>query len=928
LEHVLTTDADILLLTETWLKDCDTAVVNELCPSGYTFLGRERRGRRGGGIGLTHRDHMCLQVKQTPQMLTFEHMFVQSRHFNVLLVYRPPVLKPPLKLDDFLREFNELLLLASDVQGELVIAGDFNLHIDNISSPGTARFLELLNNYDLQQHVTQSTHSGGHVLDLVITCSEHPVTDVQVVDYSLSDHSSVIFDVHSDYRVVLQDGTAKCIRDFRKLDVVKFKDEFSHQAKNIITDTTMGDPNQLLANYTSIVTSTLDRLCPMVARRPRKRASKPWYNETIHVMRQLLRVNERVWRKTRLEIHRQIYTQHRNHLCAEVTKAKKQYYQSQLEGADQRKAFQVVSELLSFQQPKCPDSIPGSRLCDVFAEFFDSKILKIRLSIDSLVGTCPEPSLFVKPSTTLETFTETTIQEVNKLIMASKSKTCSLDIIPTDILKETLSLHTGTITELVNQSFKSGIFPDEFKRATVTPLLKKDNLDRNILKNYRPVSGLNFIGKLLEKVASKRLVAYFDANNLQDEFQSAYRIHHSTETALSKVKHDITMDMDRNQAVILVLLDMSAAFDTIEINQLLTTLKDYFGVHNTALKWIQSYMSNRFFSVQVAGESSNWKELRYGVPQGSVLGPLLFGAYTTPIRHILTKHHVHYHKFADDLQIYVSYNPAIVGEVERIQQQLKECIEEVQQWMLFNKLKLNAEKTEYITFLSPTQLRNFGLFNIQVGDVSISPVTEVRNLGAYMNTHNTVKAQVDAVCKKCNYHLRRIGSIRRYITRDIAKGVVVALILSNLDYCNALLAGGPTTQIDRLDNILNRAARVVERASYKCHITPLLKNLHWLPVNARIQYKVALLVYKALHGLAPSYLESLFQKRTRDPRLRQIYDVTDLQPQRKVKEASKQALGQVGPTVWNNIPPAVRHSASLPLFKKNLKTYLFLNNFK
>ena len=536
---------------------------------------------------------------------------------------------------------------------------------------------------------------------------------------------------------------------------------------------------------------------------------------------------------------------------------------------------------------------------------------------------CVEPWIFSEPSSTLTSLSETSTEEVVKIIMASKSKSCSLDILPTELLKETLPSHVKTITKLVNQSFTHGIYPDDFKRAVVTPLLKKSTLDRNTLKNYRPVSGLNFVGKVLEKVAAKRLIDYFDVNSLQDEFQSAYRNHHSTETALVRVQHDITMYMDRNQAVILVLLDMSAAFDTIETSQLLTTLKNCFGVNATALKWIESYMCNRFFSVQVAGESSAWKELRYGVPQGSVLGPLLFSAYTTPLKNILTKHNVHYHKFADDLQIYVSYDPATEGDADSVQLILKSCIEEVQQWMLINKLKLNAEKTEYITFLSPLQIRKYGLFDIQVGDVSISPVTSVRNLGAYMNTHNTAAAQVDAICKKCNYHLRRIGSIRRYLTRDIVQGVVVALILSNIDYCNALLFGGPANQIARLQNIQNRAARLVTCSPPFCHITPILMDLHWLRVTARIHYKIILIVYKALHGQAPQYLAALIQPRTRNSRLRQIYDVTDLNTPRSTKAATKQAFGLAGPTLWNSIPTELRHCDSVNVFKKKLKTHFF-----
>ena len=178
------------------------------------------------------------------------------------------------------------------------------------------------------------------------------------------------------------------------------------------------------------------------------------------------------------------------------------------------------------------------------------------------------------------------------------------------------------------------------------------------------------------KNCSKKLIEHLDNNQLQKEFQSAYRAKHSTETALLKVRNDITMAIDTGQSAMLVLLDLSATFDTVEVDTLIRTLQNHFGVTGSAIDLLRSYMIDRYFQVKVKGKSSKLIKLQYGVPRGSVLGPLLFSLYTAPTEAILRKHKVRYHKFADDLQIYVFFDPSKPGDRQRAISQIEKCIAE------------------------------------------------------------------------------------------------------------------------------------------------------------------------------------------------------------------------------------------------------------
>lgn len=456
----------------------------------------------------------------------------------------------------------------------------------------------------------------------------------------------------------------------------------------------------------------------------------------------------------------------------------------------------------------------------------------------------------------------------------------------------------------------------------VKPLIKKQNLDVNKLENYRPVSSTPFLGKLLEKTAVLRLCRYLQDNNLLEEFQSAYKRNHSTETALLKVKNDITRVLDQNKAAVLVMLDLSAAFDSINQSKLLSVLESNYRIQGKALSWFRSYLEERSYRVVIDGASSDPVPLSCGVPQGSVLGPIMFTLYTAPLCHILRRHGVMFHKYADDIQIYVPYNPSDAGAGERAVELLSACIMELRHWMLSNQLMLNMNKTEVIYFISKNNIRKTIFNPVTVGSNISHPSRVVRNLGVIMDRHLDMANHITSVCASCNFHIRRLSTIRPYLSLKAVKSAVQALITSRLDYCNSLLLEVPSIQLSRLQRIQNKAARLVTRTSKKEHITPVLKNLHWLPVSHRVLFKTMVLVYKCLNNQAPNYLQALLQPYRRDARLRQAHESTLYVPVSK-GHFGKSAFSCAAPSMWNQLPIAVREAKSLQSFKRSLKTYLF-----
>ena len=332
---------------------------------------------------------------------------------------------------------------------------------------------------------------------------------------------------------------------------------------------------------------------------------------------------------------------------------------------------------------KLPELGSLDEIAEAFSTYFDNKIQLIRTKLDQAASqrttsnrrTDP-PSHHTHQNPFYSVFDEASETEIRKIIMKSPTTSCSLDPLPTQLLKDHLDLLVPAITKLINCSLSSGTVPSKFKQALNTPLIKKPSLDPNILKNYRPVTKLSFLSKVLERVVLTRLSDFLISINQHLPHQSAYRPSHSTETALLRVSNDILTALDERKGTMLVLLDLSAAFDTIDPKLLLARLEGI-GVDGAALKWFASYKQERHQTVNIGSSKSGSVPLRVGVPQGSVLGPFLFTLYTRPIGAIRRRHGIDYQLYADDPQVYLNFNVTNTNDQKMALKTKEACVEEI-----------------------------------------------------------------------------------------------------------------------------------------------------------------------------------------------------------------------------------------------------------
>ena len=666
---------------------------------------------------------------------------------------------------------------------------------------------------------------------------------------------------------------------------------------------------------------------PEVERSISLRPHAPWYNDSLREAKRKKRQLERKMKKSGLQIDKEIFQEHCKTYHKSLESAKREHYQSKIADCSQKQLFRIADKLTSAKPMKTlPAHESLESLSEEFHTFFDSKIEKIH---EKLSKTDVSPvSVDVAEScvSRFDSFDEVDEECVRKIITESAKTSCGLDPIPTSILAkpEILDAMLPVITRIVNMSLRQAIVPSMLKRALVTPLIKKVNLDPDTFKNYRPISNLPFLFKIIERVASSQIQWYVSENSLGGDRQSAYRKQHSTETALLRLSNDILRAIDNHQNVIVVLLDLTAAFDTLDHQILLQRLYNRLGITGTALQWMESYFHERQQCVCIDGICSDWKFVSRGAPQGSVFGPMAFSYYSVPVENIIKAHNLECMVYADDSQIYCCFdNQDMDISVSRVEK----CVADVRSWMIRNHLMLNDSKTELLHLTSRFSSTPEAPA-LRVGDAVVTPSTSARNLGAVINENVTMNQHVNSICRSASFALYNIGKLRPYLDKASTETLIHAFVTSRLDSCNSLLYGLPQNVINKLQRVQNSAARLVTRVRGRVHMKPILRTLHWLPIRKRVLFKILLLTYKAIHGLAPQYIMDLL---TIYKPVRCLRSSAAESPQLKPPSHKDirtitygdRAFSSAAPREWNRLPTKICAIKTLGAFKRALKTHIF-----
>ena len=901
-----------IFLTETWLNENGLASLIEASPPNYSFSESHRIGKRGGGTATIFKDTLGGTNISLGDFASFEHHAILLKckpQIIAVTVYRPPKHCP-----NFYDEFAEFLSIIHMQYDKCLITGDFNLHVDDKTDKISTEFMDLLESMDFVQHISGPTHYRGHTLDLVIT--KGLTTTVQSVRYlTLSDHFCIFFTVK-----------VKKLEPKRERFISKryLTPEVATKFRALMTSEDAQTPKEsasdinLVTAFISKAKTALDSLAPIRLKRVKGKSKPPWFNTDLDELKKACRRAERKWRKTKLHVHQDILKEQLSSLNKAMKKAREDYFSNLVStnANNPRVLFSTIDTLLN-PAARTDDSLLSPSKCEEFAAHFKDKITNIRAEISQAM---PNSSLVVSaPALKCEmsAFKLPNLEQLRNIVSKLKTSTCPLDPIPTKFFKDNFECMEGDVHALLNHSLLTGVFPPELKTALVKPLLKKANLDPLVLNNYRPISNLQFLSKVLETTVFQQLNVFLNDNDILDKFQSGFRSHHSTETALVKIVNDLRMNTDSKALSILVLLDLSAAFDTIDHEILIERLEKWVGLSGPVLNWLRTYLTDREFCVMLGENKSENHSMPYGVPQGSILGPLLFSLYMLPLSTIIRKHNIKYHSYADDTQLYMALSPNDQRSIDS----LVNCISDLNQWLSQNFLKLNQDKTEVLV-IGDKKAREKLSANLK--SVSLNCTNKAKNLGVILDSDLNFEPHFNSIRKASYYHLKNVAKVLPHVNQANKEVVIHAFVTSRLDYCNALFTGLPKKAINQLQTIQNAAARVLTKTKKREHIKPVLKSLHWLPVSYRIDFKVLLLVYKSLHNRAPKYISDMLKRYTPSRTLRSSgTNLLEKQKAKNKRKHGKAAFSFYAPRVWNELPRDLRLSESIESFKRGLKTHLF-----
>ena len=600
--------------------------------------------------------------------------------------------------------------------------------------------------------------------------------------------------------------------------------------------------------------------------------------------------------------------------------------------SDSKALFKSIRNLLGDNETTVyPSSTSDEKLANDMADFYSEKTKSIRKEIQSSKQNKTNKqymycnNIEIIPSSRLTDFEPLTTESVSKLIKSMNNKSHPDNPVPVWFIKEQTEVFAPVFRSIINKSFSEAKFPSSLKLGTIRPILKDKDGDIQKFQNYRPVTNIPFLPKLIEKAANEQIQTYLKDNNLYPQNQSAYREAHSCETVMFNVINNIQKSVNERKMVMLVLLDLSSAFDTIDQDILIFKLLHHFGISGNVLAWLKSYLKGRSFCVRIKNVNGKKCLLIYGVPQGTVLGPLLFVLYIHDITSVGVKYGVSIDLYADDSQWYFSFSPLHErsGAIENVQN----CISDLKCWMEENWLKINFDKTDVIFFGNPSYCSVFnGNLNciIQKKEFNYRSDLFVKSLGVYLDSSLSMKRMVAETVKSCYFQLKKLGGVKRHLDTDVKLTMVHSYILSRLDFCNSLYSNISVTLLNKLQCLLNSCIRFIYGLSrYERNMDSYYKLSHILPVKYRIMFKLCLLSFKILNGQSPDYLKNTIYIKQPDfdcnyRLLRSTLDFykVDLPMQTNTLQYTMARH-------WNCLPINLRMHTNVEKFKKDLKTHYF-----
>ena len=846
-----------------------------------------------------------------------------SNKFLLCTVYRPP------SYLDFYDHFQNSLDKAQQSNTPYhVIIGDLN------SDPNTDMGCKLntfANANSLTLHIHQPTRITSNSSTVLDQCLSNCSTFVQNIGVlpPLANNDHCTIHLKLSFKV----KSAKCYKrlvwDFSKANVDGYVSYLEHfNWDNCFLNTSVDDSCDEISNA---ILSAAKEFIPnkVVTIRP---YDKSFYNGHLRQMkRKLNRLHERAKLHNTTDLWSQ-FRHHRNVYIREVQKAKKECTDKRFSDINEynisaKRFFGFAKECFSKSKDNSMPPIitdDGDIIvndCDKASHFnnFFASSSRINESSGSLPSNadCKVNKLNEIEVQDFEVFDQIKFLDCNK--------SYGPDGISPKFIKMAGQTIVRPLTKLFNMSLSQGIFPSNWKKANVLPLHKKSS--KQLADNYRPVSLLCIMGKLFERIVFKHVYNHFLDNNLISQWQSGFIPGSSTVTQLLELFEQFSSATDQSKDTRIVFLDISKAFDKVWHKGLLFKLQR-FGIHGCLLKWFANYLSNRMQRVVINGQFSDWKTIFAGVPQGSVLGPLLFLVYINDITSVVKYCNVRL--FADDTCLFVSTKDHIEA-AWYINEDLKHIEEWARQWIV----KFSPTKTESMVLSLKTKSDKM-YPRLLLSNTPIANVQCHKHIGLWISNNFKWDFHIKNLVDKCSIRLGILKSLKFKLNRKALETIFTLYIRPILEYADIIWSGAPQHLLSKLDYIINEAMRIVTGAPARSSVTELYKETGWLPLNKRREMHVLKMMFGIANNLCPAYLSNIVPSTVRElppqvDKLRQNINsrisIGDIPIRRTRLKLFDHLFPAIGTKLWNALPSSLKSLNTISSFKKELqKLYSPINS--